>query len=317
MALLLGLVAGACTPTVEDTDPPTVEDTDADEPRRERPVWTHVSAGDVQTCAVRGNGALACWGGDEYDGLPHTSDTGAWVDHGDDYTPAGRYVEVALPAGGRGPGTWHTCAVDSNLDAACWGRHDHGQTDPAYVNGNLALTRTTSCGIRYDASIGCWGERDRGPYYDDGFTDLAAGLSTLCAVHSEGYVACFDAAEEYENRYGGPPGYFRAVGVWHHACATARGGPIECWDPVTGSSWTPPGLPVESGFLDLCVGGEDGGCALDADGRATCWGPYLTAPPDVTFTQLSCGNTHACGVTHAGEIACWGDCAHGQCDVPG
>ncbi len=124
---------------------------------------------------------------------------------------------------------------------------------------------------------------------------------------------CFDPAGLYPERVGA----YRAVGVWDHACAVVLGAPIACWNVATGGDWTPDGgLPMGIDYVDVCVGGEDGGCVLDIDGRASCWGPYLTDAPDAAFSQLSCGNTHACGITDAGAMACWGECAHGQCDVP-
>ncbi len=278
------------------------------EGRARAPAWTQVSAGDVQTCGARA-GTLTCWGGDEFEGAPHTSDTGAWVDYGDDTIPEGSFYQVAIPSGGRGVGSWHICGGGRWMNV-CWGRHEHGQN--VYPpDGRLALTRASTCGLNSEGWVRCRGLYMGSPS-NKRFLDLAAGLDNACAAHEDGYVACFGPDGPFPDR----PGAYTAVGIWDHACAVAPGAPISCWDVPTGADWTPDGLPGGIDYVDLCVGGEDGGCALDAAGRAHCWGPYLTDAPDVTFTQLSCGNTHACGVTDRGALACWGLCEHGQCDVP-
>ncbi len=70
-------------------------------------------------------------------------------------------------------------------------------------------------------------------------------------------------------------------------------------------------------------------CALDADGRALCWGdngelyagpPYgevsIAAPPDDRLTVVSSGAYFSCGLRTDGTAACWGRDAHGQISPP-
>ena len=71
-----------------------------------------VTAGDTHACALRTDGAVACWGGNDY---------------GQSDAPDGTYEAVA--AGGD-----HTCALRTDGTIACWGGNDSGQSDAPSVN---------------------------------------------------------------------------------------------------------------------------------------------------------------------------------------
>lgn len=74
--------------------------------------------------------------------------------------------------------------------------------------------------------------------------------------------------------------------------------------------------------FESVVAGDNTTCALEADGRAWCWGLRLQreaapgeplgddrptpVPGSVRFASISVGSRHACGVTPAGEGRCWG-----------
>jgi hypothetical protein len=91
---------------------------------------------------------------------------------------------------------------------------------------------------------------------------------TMCAVRVEGDIEC-----EGWNAYLGdmePPAIYTKVAVDNDAnavCGLTDLGEILCWgDPYPG---TPP--PVGLGYVDLSMD-NDVGCAIAADGSATCWG---------------------------------------------
>ena len=69
-----------------------------------------VSAGSLHSCAVRADGALACWGA-----------TGIW-DFGQADAPSGTFTAVAA-------GELHSCAIRADGTLACWGQNELGQTD--------------------------------------------------------------------------------------------------------------------------------------------------------------------------------------------
>jgi hypothetical protein len=56
-----------------------------------------------------------------------------------------------------------------------------------------------------------------------------------------------------------------------------------------------------------------------ADGTAVCWGDDeygQSTPPAGTFTQLSAGEYHTCGLASDGTAVCWGDDESGQSSPP-
>src|SRR5207247_1427933 len=70
-------------------------------------------------------------------------------------------------------------------------------------------------------------------------------------------------------------------------------------------------------------------CGLTTGGAAYCWGsndngelgngsttsssvPVAVTAPGLTFTAVSAGGCHTCGVTPSGAVYCWGSNAYGQ-----
>ena len=49
-----------------------------------------------------------------------------------------------------------------------------------------------------------------------------------------------------------------------------------------------------------------------------CWGSneFGGHPPGGTFTQVSVGDAHSCGLKSDGAVACWGDDPFGQSTPP-
>ncbi|HND32406.1 MAG TPA: RCC1 domain-containing protein, partial [Myxococcota bacterium] len=66
------------------------------------------------------------------------------------------------------------------------------------------------------------------------------------------------------------------------------------------------------------------GCAIAEDHSLICWGgnpfPYpedsMLEPPAGSFQQVSAGLYHACAITTAGGIECWGSNRDGESQPP-
>jgi alpha-tubulin suppressor-like RCC1 family protein len=144
---------------------PTVVDEQTD--------WTAVAAGGLHTCAIRGSGALWCWG---------------WNDDGE--VGVGNKQIQPLPVQTAcvdgtcfgdirvvGLGEFHTCAVRAGGDMWCVGKDVEGQlglgpdvpaddrTTWQQVAGGWRTVDgggSHTCGIRLDGTLWCWGNNSHG-----------------------------------------------------------------------------------------------------------------------------------------------------------
>ncbi|MGA7123730.1 MAG: RCC1 domain-containing protein, partial [Polyangiaceae bacterium] len=166
-----------------------------------------------------------------------------------------------------------------------------------------------------------------------GVTSVAAGYKSICAVLSDGRVACWGEASSGI----APPGSITAVvipnlsgvtslsvgygplspnaGAAASACAVGTGGAVECWGsgPVVNSMATPvPIAGLSSGVTAVSVG-TSGACAITSGGGVTCWGegefvrptnPVQVADSSTGATALSVGTNVACLVASGGNVMC-------------
>ncbi|HKG95476.1 MAG TPA: hypothetical protein VKA84_26390, partial [Gemmatimonadaceae bacterium] len=136
-----------------------------------------------------------------------------------------------------------------------------------------------------------------------------------------------------------PPDEYVAVDAGgFHSCGLRKSGRAHCWgDNRFGeaASGRTGGTLAGFVFTQITAGGSYGSlggfsCALDGAGQAWCWGKNnagqlgngatssgSTAVPQqvaggFTFTAISAGGAHACGITTAGAAVCWGSNVMGQ-----
>jgi alpha-tubulin suppressor-like RCC1 family protein len=118
-----------------------------------------------------------------------------------------------------------------------------------------------------------------------------------------------------------------------HTCAIARAGIAICWGandrgqvgPAAGATSAEPTRVPETRGLTAVVSGAAHTCGLREDGGAICWGANdrgqlgaatpgrQTSPRPIpvaggrTFTALTAGDRHTCGLASDGTAWCWGD----------
>ena len=226
-----------------------------------------------------------------------------------------------VAAGGR-----HSCALEENGGAACWGANDQGQlgdgtredhVGPTVVAGGLAFQQLSAgtshtCGVSRDGAAYCWGNNERGQLGDAttlqrdtpvrvsssaSFKLVRAGFGHSCALSRSGEVLCW-GSNAY-GQLGGSAGLtsptpvavsgpsYGAVSVgWNHTCAITTAGELQCW----GSNNT----------------GQLGDGTRD-DRRSP-----TRVVGNTRFVSVAAGNQHTCAVATDGEVYCWGRNNFGQ-----
>jgi alpha-tubulin suppressor-like RCC1 family protein len=282
--------------------------------------FTTITAGALHTCGIDRAGKAWCWGNDYKGRLGDGKD-----DQASEYKPvavAGKHRFTTLAA------SWsQTCGVDTAGKAWCWGSDadgklgdgDDGQADeysPVAVAGGHTFTtlaggNTQTCGIDTAGTAWCWGRDDRGQVGDgdDGqgneyapvavasgvkFTSVTAGNLHTCGLDTAGTAWCW--------------------GSDYGSLGDGDDGQADEYSPVT----------VAGGHtFTTLTAGQEHTCGIDTAGKAWCWGadgsgqvgdgdegmPAL-APVAVagghTFTTLTAGKEHTCGVDTNGMAWCWG-----------
>lgn len=287
--------------------------------------FTQISAGLGHACGIKSDGAVACWGNNDYGQASSVS-------------PAGAFIQVSA-------GAYHTCGVKSDGSVECWGSNTdvedkwYGQATPppeASVPGAFAQVATGwlhTCGLKSDGTIACWGAgaTNTGVDYHFGqamppagvFTQVTAGLAHTCGLKSDGSVTCWG-----DNGYGEatPPAgvvFTQISAGWEHTCGIKNDGAVACWGAGTApDQFDPPqsrqSLPVPGVFTQVSGGGYHT-CGIRNNGAVACWGNDVSgsATPPLELNPaipkgVAGGRSHTCAIKRDGTVACWGRNDYGQ-----
>jgi predicted outer membrane repeat protein len=276
-----------------------------------------VVAGFGHTCALTTDGAVKCWGENNFGQLGNGSTTSS---------PEPVDV-VGLSSGVQAiaAGNYSTCAITSTGGVKCWGNNSHGmlgngttfnENIPVDVIGlagpaiAIAAGYEHTCALTASGAVQCWGWNVMGQLGDGTQTD------SLTPVDVSGLTGGVTAITV---------GYF-------HSCAISSEGAAVCWGgnstgalgngTTTGST-----IPVDVFGLSDGVVAIDGGdfhtCALTSYGAVKCWGDNVygqlgdgtnnqsTTPVYVLglasgVSDIAAGSYHACALLEEGRIKCWG-----------
>jgi cysteine-rich repeat protein len=282
----LGL--GHTDPIGDDEPPSAAAEVDVGGPVKQ------VVVGGLFTCALLADATVRCWG----DG--YRIGSGATDHVGDDESPSAvAPVDVGGPVTAITAGAGHTCALLEGGAVRCWG--------DATV-GRLGTGNAKSIGDdEVPASI---------PPVDLGgdAVQISANNFSTCAVMMNGAVRCWGDGAGGQLGYGSSnivgdmPGEMPPADV-------PLGGPVKFVDGT-----------------DAAIGGQSR-CAVRMDDSVVCWGnanfglgygdtEHLgdqggeMPPPAVELggpvTQFVRGATHACVVTEAGALRCFGGSSQGE-----
>jgi alpha-tubulin suppressor-like RCC1 family protein len=279
-----------------------------------------ISGGGQHTCGLTTGGAAYCWGADFNGqlGNGNTADTSAPV------AVTGGLTFKAVSAG-----IEHTCGLTTGGAIYCWGNNVAGELGngapgypvitPTVVLGGLTFAAVgagydDACGLTTGGAAYCWGYNK---YGELGNGDTTVSTVPVAVAGGLSFVAL-------------STGYF-------HTCGLASGGRAYCWggnfagelgNGTTTASSTP--VAVSRGLTFAAISaGQWVTCGVTTSGAAYCWGwngagqlgngttTYTNPAPvpvsgGLTFTTVSAGYLHTCGVTTTGAIYCWGDNSEGE-----
>ncbi|MGH7523929.1 MAG: RCC1 domain-containing protein [Gemmatimonadales bacterium] len=242
--------------------------------------FTFIEAGQQSTCGIDGAGDAWCWGLNA-EGELGTGTAGS----GTPQLVAGghHFLTLATSVVESESMHRHSCGVDDQNVAWCWGANNSGQlgdssivdvtvrgvasTIPVRVRTDslfrsVAVTGDGSCGITVGGNVMCWGESGVGAFLNQDFTAVPVLQPGLAGTVS------LDA------------------GATHYCAATATG----------------------AGF---CFGGTSG--AADGGGPGGLAGRQLIAVVGGhQFSAMSVGDGFSCGIATDGVTWCWGDNNSGE-----
>ncbi|KAI5078077.1 hypothetical protein GOP47_0007901 [Adiantum capillus-veneris] len=153
------------------------------------------------------------------------------------------------------------------------------------------------------------------------FLGLSGGKGFVCGVRADtGRPLCWNTDNFSSPKRLKNEAYSDIVTGTSHVCALSQastqagnGSFATCWRNGSIEAVT----PTQQSFTALASGG-DFVCGLKfPDATAQCWGnSVISEPPNVTFSAIQAGASHACGITEAFNVQCWGDNSHDQLQVP-
>jgi hypothetical protein len=256
----------------------------------------------------------------------------------------------------------HACALVAGR-ASCRGANDQGQAGPTVGSGFAALATGIShtCSLDDEGVAMCWGSNNGGQLGDGSrsdrsapapvrtelrFESLTAGTSHTCGLAAGGLPVCWgenlsgqlgDGSRtdaRFPRAVGGGVTFSTLVAGWSHTCGLTSNGNAFCWglnsDGQLGDGSRLDRLvptPVRGATVNLTAGSAHT-CGI-ADNAVLCWGDNRfgqlgdgtneSRPQPVAVQglpgrprDLASGAVHTCALLDDGSAWCWGQNLHGQ-----
>jgi len=182
--------------------------------------------------------------------------------------------------------------ADDGFDLGEEGLSDAGVAGPG-VAVSVAVGDGRTCVQEEGEEAQCWGAGPGNIHQEPvGIGDVVMSDDLACGLDAMGEVRCWGLGVA-ERPMAGP---FTTLDLSDGVvCAIDLMGDLRC----------PSAAPLEGDFASVSLGDAGEGCALGADGTASCFPEALAAPATV-FDQVVVDAGRACGLTPDGDVTCWG-----------
>jgi alpha-tubulin suppressor-like RCC1 family protein len=283
-----------------------------------------IAVGDVSAngvpnlvCGLIQDGTAYCWGYDDAgqvgDGPGAQANCHLQIGAGPDYSfldipcasiqpVAGNFKFRSLAVGG-----FTACGVTDGGTAYCWGANQYGQLGSAGTGERCTVLVDAIAPLMHEFPCATSPAAVEGGHT---FTKIAAGLTSTCALTTEGAAYCW--GDNTLGQLGDGTNLSSAVPVLVSGGLTFRNVAVS----ATGAC----GITLAD--RAYCWGGDRFGQIGDGLGSDLCGdGPEITRAPcrttptpvagDLRFAMLSIADSHSCGVTTGGTGYCWGGRALG------
>ena len=294
-----------------------------------------IDAGYGHTCAANESGKVHCWGWNVYGQVGSAT--------------AGRFSATPVEIAGLSDvkalslGEAHTCALQKNGVAKCWGNNSLGQFGNGVeaVNRGYQLTPSTvveldtvqsvasgylfSCALLDDSTAKCWGNNEFNQLGNDAATSTQRFPSLIETNSGAPFASISQLALGYS-----------------HACVLSQVGTVHCWgdnemgqlgNGSTVASASPKQINALSTGVRSIAAGHAHNCAINSGGSVLCWGynafgqlgtgtnANKTTPnsaisqeflPTNSVSSLALGRAHSCALLTDKTVKCWGNNDYGQ-----
>lgn len=274
--------------TAPTTTPEAIQLTTGESPPTpETPAFVQVATGENHVCALRGNGQVVCWGGND-DGQLNAPEK--------------------VPFQQITSGSHFSCGIQADERINCWGRNNHQQAAPPPGRFQAAAAGWDhACGLT-GTTVTCWGwnanERATPPPGVN-FAAVGAGAEHSCGLSTAGDLVCWGKNDNGRADSRDGPFLALAVGI-AHTCVLDTDGKALCQGETSAGQSEPP----ETSFVEISAG-LSLTCGVLATGHVECWGERQSETnkssygPRGRFHSVSAGWSNACAVNRDGQVACW------------
>ncbi|WP_413295210.1 Ig-like domain-containing protein [Bdellovibrio sp. HCB185ZH] len=297
--------------------------------------FVQVSAGENSVCALDTNNDLYCFGANTYGQMAN----GAFDGTNRVTLPLGSatasgYTKIELNTT-RAGGEVHACALNTLGKLYCWGHNSRGvvgdgsttnRNTPTLVSGsesylNFSVGAHNTCAITTSSRVQCWGSNSNQVFGVEIGGNLATGDSNLSTVAA---VPTFISDTS---------SYSMVSSGEDSTCGVLTDGRVKCWGEVDyltigdGTEYprlVPSNSDAGQKYKALALGGF--GCGITDSDQLKCWGRNVNSsvaysigddttlfrPSPVmldrgqTYSKVSVGANHACGITTDKTLKCWG-----------